>query len=126
MPAVFILTVVMILDIRLWKTFPIEKAILMICYGFVPAILFAYICNLRFDAFLKAETCTALSALMLYFANFVANRLFGPSDNNYKVDFYNWEECINGNINIICLFSFLLIAATFIGIGIYRMRKLNK
>lgn len=124
--AVFVLSLLMILNIRIWQTFSLAKAILMTCYGFVPVILSAYICTLKFDAFFKAGICTALNAVFLYCTNFVAERLFGPSESSYKIDFYNWKECINGNINIICLFSFLLIAVVFIGIGIRRIRKLNK
>ena len=124
--AVFVLAVLMIINIRFWETFPLWKAIAMTCYGFVPVILSAYICTLKSDAFLKAGICTALSSVMIYLANFVAEKLFGPSDNSYKIDFYNWEECINGNINFICLLSLLFIAAIFFGIGIYRTRKANK
>ncbi len=124
--SIFVLTVLMIINIRFWQAFPLGKAIAMTCYGFVPIILSAYICALKFDAFLKSGICTALSAVMLYFANFVAEKLFGPSDSNLKIDFYNWEECLNGNINFICLVSLLFISAIFFGIGIYRTRKLNK
>ena len=124
--SIFVLSVLMILNIRIWETFPLWKAIFMTCYGFVPVILSAYICTLKIEAFLKAGVCTALSAVMLYFANFVAEWLFGPSDSSYKIDFYNWEECINGNINFICLVSILFIAAILFGMGIYRTRKMNK
>ncbi|MBR2640028.1 MAG: helix-turn-helix domain-containing protein [Oscillospiraceae bacterium] len=124
--AVFVLAVLMIINIRFWETFPLWKAIIMTCYGFVPVILSAYICTLKFDAFLKAGICTALSSVMLYLANFVAEKLFGPSDSSYRIDFYNWEECVNGNVNFICLLSLLFIAAIFFGIGAYRIRKANK
>lgn len=124
--AVFVLTVLLLLNIRLWKIFPLGKAILMTCYGFTPVILSAFICTFRFDSFLKAGICTALCAVMLYFANFAAEWLFGPSGNGYKIDFYNWEECMNGNVNFICLVSFLLISMVFLGTGIYRIRRLNK
>jgi len=124
--SVFVLTVLMIINIRFWNVFPIEKALLMTCYGFAPVLFSAYICTLHFDSFIKAGICTALNAAMLYLANFVAEKLFGPSDSNLKIDFYNWKECMNGNINAICLFSLLMIAAVFIGIGIYRIRKHSK
>ena len=124
--AVFALTVLMILYIRFWNTFPLGKAMLMTCYGFAPVIFSVFICIFRFDAFLKTGICTALCAVMLYFANYAAEWLFGPSDNGYKIDFYNWEECMNGNVNFICLVSFLLISMVFLGTGIYRIRRLNK
>lgn len=119
----FALTVLMMLHIRIWQPFPLGRAILMAAYGFAPVILSACICTFRLDAFAKAGICTAISAVMFYFANFVITVLFGPSDNHYQVDFHNWEQCINGNIHLICLLSFLLISAVFLGAGIYRSRK---
>ncbi|MBR2042091.1 MAG: helix-turn-helix transcriptional regulator [Oscillospiraceae bacterium] len=124
--ALFVLSVMMILNIRLWNVFHFGKAILMTCYGFLPVILSAFICTLHFDAFIKAGICTALTGIGIYFANFAAEWLFGPSESSYKIDFSNWEECMNGNINFLCLASLLIIAAAFIGTGIFRQRMRNK
>lgn len=119
----FVLTVLMMLNIRLWHQFPVGRGILMAAYGFVPVILSSYICILRFDVFLKSGICTAIGAITFYCANYVITALFGPPDNHYRVDFHNWEECANGNIHLISLVSFLLISAVFIGLGICRIRK---
>ena len=124
--ATFVLTVLMMLHIRIWQPYPLGRAILMAAYGFAPVILSAYICILHFDAFLKAGICTAVSAVMFYFTNYVITALFGPSDNHYQVDFHNWEECINGNTHLISLVSFLLLSVILIGIGICRIRKSKK
>lgn len=120
-----ILTILMMLHIRIWQSYPLGRAILMAAYGFAPVIISALICTLHLDAFLKAGICTAVSAVMFYFANYVITVLFGPSDNHYQVDFHNWEECINGNIHLICLVSFLLLSSVFLGIGICRICKRN-
>jgi len=119
----FVLTVLMMLHIRIWQPYLLGHAILMAAYGFAPVIISTFICTLRLDVFLKAGICTAVSAVMFYFANYVITALFGPSDNHYQVDFHNWEECINGNIHLISLVSFLLISAIFIGIGVIRHSK---
>lgn len=119
----FVLTVLMLLNIRIWQPFPLGSAILMALYGFAPVILSAAVCTFQFDAFLKAGICTALSAVMFYCTNHVITALFGPSDNHYQVDFSNWEQCINGNIHFICLTTFLLISAVFLGIGLFRARR---
>ena len=119
----FVLTVLMMLNIRLWHQFPVGRGILMAAYGFLPLILTAWICTLRKDGFLKAGISVAACALLFYFANHVITALFGPSDNHYQVDFRNWEECINGNIHLICMVSFLLICTVLVGIGMYRIRK---
>ena len=119
----FVLTVLMMLNIRIWHPFMLGRAILMAAYGFAPVILSAYICTLYFDTFLKAGVCTAVSAVMFYFTNYVITALFGPSDNHYQVDFHDWEQCINGNIHLITLISLLFVSATFIGVGIFRICK---
>lgn len=119
----FVLTVLMLLHIRIWQSFPLGSAILMAAYGFAPVILCAAICTFRLDAFLKAGICTALSAVMFYFTNRVITVLFGPSDNHYQVDFQNWEQCFNGNIHLICLITFLFVSAVFLSIGLSRVRK---
>lgn len=119
----FAITVLMMLHIRIWQSFPLGRAILTAAYGFAPVIFSAYICTFHFDAFLKAGICTAVSTVMFYFANYVIAALFGPGDNHYQVDFQNWEQCANGNIHLILLISFLLISAVLMGIGIMRIRK---
>lgn len=120
------LTNLRLLHIRIWQSFPLGSAVLMAAYGFAPVILCAVICTFRLDAFLKAGICTALSGVMFYCANRVITTLFGPSDNHYQVDFGNWEQCINGNIHLICLITFLFVSIVFFGIGLFRVCKGRK
>ena len=122
----FGLTLLMLLNIRLQKVFPLGAAILMTCYGFSCPILCAYICSLRFDGFLKAGICTGFCGALLYAANHIASLLFGPGDNSYQVDFTNWKECTNGNIHLIFLITSLLISAIFCIIGLCRIKKRRK
>ena len=119
----FALTVLMMLHIRLWQSFPLGRGILMAAYGFAPVIISSCICTFHLDACLKAGICTAVSAVMFYFTNYVITFLFGPSDNHYQVDFHNWEQCANGNIHFITLISLLLISTIFIAVGIFRICK---
>ena len=120
---IFALTILMMLHIRIWQSFPLGRAILMAAYGFAPVILFAYICTRPLDLFLKLGICTSIGTVVFYGTNYVADNLFGPTGNRYQVDFHNWEECINGNISLIFLISFLLISAAFLAAGIVRIRK---
>lgn len=122
----FILTLLMILNIRLQNVFPLGAAILMTCYGYSAPILCAYICALPFDSFLKVGICTGFCGVLLYAANHVASLLFGPGDNSYRVDFSNWQECGNGNFHLIFLISFLLLSAIFAITGICRIKKYRK
>lgn len=124
--ALFVLTILMELHIRIWQVFPLGRAILMTCYGFTPAILCAYICTLPWDRFLKTSLCLAPSAVMFYFTNHVASLLFGPGDSHYQVDFSNWEQCINGNTLLIFLAFLLFASAVFGAIGIFRIKKHRK
>ena len=119
----FALTVLMLLYIRLWRPFMLGSAILIAAYGFAPVILSAAVCTFHFDGFLKAGICTALSTVMFYCTNHVITALFGPPDNHYQVDFHDWEQCINGNIHLIFLITFLFVSVIFLGIGFFRARK---
>lgn len=119
----FALTVLMMLHIRLWQPFPLGRAILMAAYGFAPAVVSACVCAFYLDAFLKAGICTSIIAVAFYFANHVITWLFGPSDNHYRVDFHDWEQCMNGNFHLIFLISLLLIGVLLAGIGVSRTCK---
>lgn len=120
----FMLTLLMIMHIRIWHSFRLGSALLMVVYGFTPLILCSVICAFQFNGFLKAGICTTLSSLMLYCANHVATALFGPASGNfYQVDFYNWEQCANGNVHFIVLISALFVSAVFFAIGLFSIRK---
>jgi hypothetical protein len=122
-----VLTVLMMIHIRIWQSFVLGKAILMAVYGFVPIIACAVICAFRFNAFLKTGICTAVSGITLYYANHVATVLFGTSSSNsYQVDFRNWEQYLNGNVQLIVLLSFLFVSAVFFAIGFFRVISNNK
>ena len=96
----------------------------MAVYGFAPVIISAYICTFHLDAFIKAGICTSVCAVALYCANHVITVLFGPPVNHpYQVDFSNWEQYADGNLNLLILLSFLLICVVFIGIGVLRIHK---
>ena len=122
--SVFALTVLMLIHIRLWHSFFLGNAILMTAYGFAPVIVCAVICILHFNPLLKAGVCTAFSAIMLYCTNYVVAALFGPSSSSsYQVDFHNWEQCSQGNVQLIALLSFLFVSAVFFAIGFLRVKR---
>ena len=122
-----VLTVLMMMHIRIRRSFMLGNAILMAVYGFVPVIVCAVICAFRFNAFLKTGICTAVSGITLYYANHVATVLFGTSSSNsYQVDFRNWEQCLNGNVQLIVLLSCLFVSAVFFAIGFFRVISNNK
>ena len=119
----FVLTVLLLINIDAWTPIMLMPAIGITCYGFVPAFISAFICTLRFDGFLKAGICVSFSSVLLYCVELAADRLFGTNDSSYEIDFGDWARCLEGNIQFICLISFLVIAAAFILIGALRMRK---
>ena len=124
--AAFALTVLLLLNIRIWHSFMLGAAVLITCYAFLPAILCAYICTLRFDAFLKTGVCIALSTVVYYFTELVVDVLFGTSDSSYQVNLSDWGQYLDGNVAFISLISLLFIAAVFTGIGVLRIRKGNR
>ena len=123
----FVLTVLMMMHIRIWQPFTLGNAMLLAAYGFVPVIACAVICAFRFNALLKAGICTAVIGITLYCANHVIATLFGHPDNKpYQVDFQNWEQCLDGNVQFIMLMLFLFVSAVLFMIGFFRARKIEK
>ena len=122
--ALFLLTVLMMMHIRLWQPFMLGNAMRLAAYGFVPVIACAVICAFRLNAFLKAGICTAIIGITLYCANHVIAALFGPPDHKpYQVDFQNWEQCLDGNVQFIMLMLFLLVSVILLMIGFFRVRR---
>lgn len=123
----FILTVLMMLHIRIWRPFELGNATLLAAYGFAPVIACTIICAIRFNAFFKAGICTAVIGITLYCANHVIAALFGPPDNKpYQVDFQNWEQCLDGNVQLIMLMLFLFVSTIFFAIGLFKVIKNKK
>ena len=120
-----VLTILLLLNNHIWNSFRVVPAILITCYAFIPAIICAVICALRFDAFLKAGICIAFSTVVYYFTNYVADKLFGTNNNSYQVNLNNWQQYSNGNVHFICLISLLSISVLFLGVGIFRLYKKN-
>ena len=122
-----VLTVLMIIHIRIWQPFMLGNAILMTVYGFAPVIVCTAVCAFRLHPLLKAGICTAVIGIMLYCANYAAAALFGPSSGSfYRVDFHNWEQCLDGNVPFIGLLSFLFVSAVFFVIGFVSVMRNNK
>ena len=121
----FVLTVLLLSNIRIWHSFMLGSAVLITCYASIPAIFCAYVCTLRFDAFLKTGICVAFSAVMYYFTELVVDALFGTNESSYQVNFNDWSQHLEGNISFICLISFLFISIVFVGVGIFRIYKSN-
>ena len=48
---------------------------------------------------------------------------FGTNESAYQVNFNDWAQCLEGNIQLICLVLLLFTSAVFATIGIVRMAK---
>ncbi len=119
----WILTILLLLNINIWYPFMLISAILVACYAFIPAFFCTIICALRFNALLKTGVCIAFSTIILYFTEYVVDILFGTNESTYQVNFNDWAQCLEGNIQLICLVSLLFISAVFATIGIVRIAK---
>ena len=120
---IFLLTILLLLSIYVWQPFMLNSAILITCYAFAPVILCVCICSLRFDAFIKTGVCVLLNAIPLYFTEYIVDILFGTNDRTYQVNFYNWQEFLEGNIQFLSLIFLLLIGLIFLLIGLFRIKK---
>ena len=121
-----ILTILLLLNIRIWHSFMLGSSILIACYAFAPAILCSVICTLRFDNFLKTGVCIVLSASLFYFTGYIVDILLGTNESTYQVNFNDWAHFSEGNIQLICLLVFLFASAVFIGIGVFRICRNKK
>ena len=119
----FLFTILLLQIVHLWHPFMLKSAILIACYSFAPVILCVCICSLRFDAFIKTGVCIHLNAIPLYFTEYMVDILFGRNDRTYQVNFYNWQEFLEGNIQLLSLMLFLLISLVFLIIGVFRTKK---
>ena len=122
----FILTVLLLLNIRIWHSFMLLPSVLITCYAFTPAIISTCVCTLRLDAFLKSGICVALSTVLLSFTSYTVDVLFGTNESSYQVDFSDWSRCLEGNVTLITLVSLLLASAVFIYVGAMRVYKNRK
>lgn len=122
----FVLTVLLLLNVNAWHPFSLARAIAITAYGFLPLVFCATVCLFGFDSFFKTGICTLFTALVFYFANYVAGLLFGATDNQYQVNFNDWEQCMNGNIYLTVLVCFSFIAVIFVAAGFFRSFKSRK
>lgn len=124
--AAFVLTALLLLTVNPWKPFALADGLFITCYWFIPAIICTSICTFKLDPFMKAGICTAVAAVICYGSNYVIeNILGGTTGNYYKVDFSNWEQCINGNANFLVFVGLLLIGVTFVAVGYFRNRRMK-
>lgn len=120
---IFSLTILLLLNIYTWQPFKIIHAIVITCYAFAPVILSSVICLLRFNAFLKAGFCTALCAVAYYFLEYIVDVLFKAATSDYRINFSDWNGCLEGNIYFIYLIACLFISVVFFVIGIIKTYK---
>ena len=121
--ALLVLTILLLLCVYSWQQFMLVSAILITIYAYIPAIFCAVICAFSLDGFIKAGICTAVVSGMYYCTGYITNALFGLNENHYEVDFYNWAECVTGNVHFIVIAATLFISAVLFVIGGLRIKK---
>ena len=117
-----VLTVLLLLTVRFYQTFSLLPAFAITVYSFIPLLLCALICLLPWNGPTKGGVCTLICAVMYYFAGYVVDFLFHTKSDQYYVDFQNWEQCINGNVQLLIFLSAALIGVVLLFMGL-RMGK---
>ena len=119
----FLLTLLLLLNVRIGNSFTLGSAMLITCYAFTPPIICAYICALKFDTFIKTGACIVFSTIIYYCLPLVVDNIFKTNESNYRVNFNDWNSCLEGNITFISLLMLLLVGTIFTMIGIFRVQK---
>ena len=117
--------------------FFIVLASLLCAYSFIPtftlfteehklqvfvATSYLSICLLPWNGLMKGGICTLVCAVMYYFVGYVVDFLLHTKSDHYYVDFQNWEQCINGNVQLLIFLSAALIGVVLLFMGL-RMGK---
>ena len=117
----FVLTIALLAAVNVWNEFALKPSLLMTVYGYLPLILCAVLCLSHFNNFIKAGLCTLIAGAACYAANYMIEKLFFvETGDSYIVNFLDWENCVNGNVQLIILLSVTFIGMVLIGIGVYR------
>ena len=122
----FLFSILLLLSIHAWHTFPLGPAIKVTCYGFLPVFFCGVVCVFHFDAFIKTGVCILFSSVTYYFSAGIVNRLFDLKEHYYEIDFHDWEQCANANIYLILLLSLLFLGVIFTVTGAFRILKKGK
>ena len=117
-----VLTVLLLLTVRFYQTFSLLPAFVITAYSFIPLLLCALICLLPWNGLMKGGICTLVCAVMYYFVGYVVDFLLHTKSDHYYVDFHNWEQCINGNVQLLIFLSAALIGIVLLLMGL-RMGK---
>jgi hypothetical protein len=121
--AVLVLTLLLLLSVHTFAAFRMGNAVLITLYAFAPVIFCVWLCLRKTDGFLKAGICTLVCSAVYYGIDYVVNALCGYEVQSVRVDFHNWQECTDGNVTLICLWSLLLVSLVFFVIGWIRVRR---
>ncbi len=119
----FVLTIALLLAVNAWNEFALKPSLLMTVYGYVPLILCAAIYITHFNNFIKSGLCILIAGAVCYAANYVTAKLFSVETDSYIVNFSDWENCINGNMQLIIMLALVVTGMVLIGIGIYRRHR---
>lgn len=124
--AAFILTILLLLIVNLWKPFVLMQGVLIACYWFIPTVICTFICTFKVDPFVKAGMCTSVAAVICYCSNYVIDKITsGITGSYYQVDFSNWGQYASGNINLLVFGGLLLIGIVLVGTGCFRHKRMK-
>ena len=118
-----VLTVLLLLTVRFYQPFSLLPAFAITVYSFIPLLICALICLLPWNGLTKGGVCTLVCAVMYYFTGYVVDFLFHTKGDQYYVDFQNWEQCINGNVQLLIFLSAALIGMVLLLIGLGTRKK---
>lgn len=119
--ASLLITIALLALIRVYQPFALIKAVLLTLYCFVPLLAGTIICALPINVWVRAAFTTIESGIFIYGIGAVVEGFYPTTTNYYWVDFTNWSQCVNGNVQLLILLCALLIGGGLLVVG-YRRR----
>lgn len=123
-----ILTIVIVVLSRFYNEFNVLKGLLITMYAYLILYIFGIISLLKTNVFTKLGLCFVCLIAYLNGLNFVLYGLLGGNSGGsyYDINFKDWPNHINGNVNLIVILSLLGLSILFLTIGIVLKRKKNR
>ncbi|MBQ7653516.1 MAG: helix-turn-helix domain-containing protein [Clostridia bacterium] len=111
--------------IRITYQFNLKSGMLISLYCFILPAVVSLVHITKLNRFFKASIDVAVGGLTMYAMYFIVLKILTGEflDGYYAVDFSDWQNYINGNIQLIVLVTCVTVSLVLLALGIKKKRK---